>query len=258
MSDPISTVGGRVVSLTESARDRGELRVPSLPDWSVRDLIAHFADLLQRYATDVRSSASFSDGPQALPEWNASVIAASDSKSLDELIAAIPEGLGSLTEALAEADPDETRDFHAGMKVPIEAIESIVLGELLVHGWDLSRALGERWPIYTAEVDTVFRGVTPVIPIWMNPERCAGHTATYRISVRGGDSYLWQFENGEFVTEPVGSPHIDCHISGAAGALMLTFYQRRSPLWGAATGRVFAWGFKPWLAFTLASRFYQP
>ena len=53
--------------------------------------------------------------------------------------------------------------------------------------------------------------------------------------------------------------HIDCHIGGSPQAILLILYRRLSRWSASLTGRVAAaWGRRPWLAFSLADRFYQP
>ena len=51
---------------------------------------------------------------------------------------------------------------------------------------------------------------------------------------------------------------IDVHISGDPAALLLVFYGREPQWRHIATGRMLAWGCKPWLALTLTSRFHKP
>jgi hypothetical protein len=55
---------------------------------------------------------------------------------------------------------------------------------------------------------------------------------------------------------PPTSRHRD--IGGSPQAILLILYRRLSPWRAALTGRVVAWGRRPWLAFSLADRFYLP
>ena len=50
----------------------------------------------------------------------------------------------------------------------------------------------------------------------------------------------------------------DCRISADPSAFLLVNYRRRAPWRYVSTGRIVAWGRRPWLGLGLAGRFHRP
>jgi len=148
--------------------------------------------------------------------------------------------------------------FHGGEQVRADIALGILLGELVVHGWDVAQALRRPWPIDPGHVAMIFEGLNPVLPGWVRPERVRDLTANFEIRLRGQDNHVWAFRDGHLQVDPCGRGRIDVHISADPAPFLLTCY-RREPQWKhIATGRILAWGRKPWLAPTLISRFHTP
>jgi hypothetical protein len=54
---------------------------------------------------------------------------------------------------------------------------------------------------------------------------------------------------------------VAAHVGGGAAdpwSFLLVLYGRSGPLKPALTGRILAWGRRPWLAFTLPTLFRKP
>jgi hypothetical protein len=148
--------------------------------------------------------------------------------------------------------------FHGGGRVRADVALGILLGELVVHGWDVARALRRPWPIDPGHAALVIEGLNPVLPGWVRPGRVRGLTAGFEICLRGQDSHVWAFRDGRLQVNPRDRGRIDVRVSADAAAFLLVCY-RREPQWKhIATGRMLAWGRKPWLALTLPSRFHEP
>ena len=63
----------------------------------------------------------------------------------------------------------------------------------------------------------------------------------------------------ETLTYSDGSPpNAAVHISANPVAWLLVGYGRRSQWWAAATGKIVAWGRKPWLAFRVGRLLVSP
>ena len=66
------------------------------------------------------------------------------------------------------------------------------------------------------------------------------------------------FSDGRLSVDPGEHPRIDVHISGDPVATLLVVYKRRSQWPSILTGRLAAWGRKPWVAFRLTSYLVAP
>jgi uncharacterized protein (TIGR03083 family) len=259
MLDVVKSASARFVALAEAAEPKAGTDVPATPGWTVRDLVAHVAAGLPRYAAGLRGRADWAESPEGLRDWNVEGLGRVAGADYPELLDQLREVVPDVIAALADHDPADTLGFHAGVVAPVSCVGGILVGEFLLHGDDLAAATRLPWRIPPREAAVAFGGTLPLLPTWVHPERSAGHSATYEIRLRQGlGTHRWTFADGSLATDARPDAKVDCHLSGDAAALMLVFYRRRSPWWGAATGKVMAWGRRPWLAFTLASRFHQP
>jgi hypothetical protein len=94
-------------------------------------------------------------------------------------------------------------------------------------------------------------------PGWIDPDRAGDLTATFELRLRGGSTRVWSFRNGRLELGADGR-RPDVHISADPPALLLVFYGRQSQWPHIARGHLLAWGRRPWLAFTLTTRFHKP
>ena len=148
--------------------------------------------------------------------------------------------------------------FHGGELVPADAALGILLGELVVHGWDIAQALGRPGPLDPGHGALSREGLAPILPGWVDPERARGLTATFQVRLRGQATHVFRFQDGRLRVDPDREPPIDVRISGDPAALLLVLYRRQSPWRHIARGRLVAWGRRPWLALSFAGRFHEP
>jgi hypothetical protein len=87
---------------------------------------------------------------------------------LDEAV----EAVISQVEAYGDASPSYR--FHGGEMVGADVALGILLGELLVHGYDLARTMRRSWPVTREQVSLIWSGVEPILPGWVYPDRSAG------------------------------------------------------------------------------------
>jgi hypothetical protein len=92
----------------------------------------------------------------------------------------------------------------------------------------------------------------------VNAGKATGLRATYDIRIRGGDRFDFIFDDGELnIVEP-SSRRVDCHISADPVAFLLVVWNRQSQWPAIATGKLMAWGRKPWLGPQLRALMRNP
>jgi putative sterol carrier protein len=192
------------------------------------------------------------------------------------------DALGPLTESLVAQDPDRDPaalaariDRHAarfladasalrdtkpspwlveGIAVPRVAIAAHLLSECLVHGHDIAQAQRVPWTIERKHAGLALMGFAfPLIArldrrALVDQERTHGFTATYEITVRGAGRVYLALDDGAVSVRERRGERVDCHLSADPATLLLLLFGRISQWPAMLTGRLFAWGTKPWLA----------
>jgi uncharacterized protein (TIGR03083 family) len=256
----------RVQPAIDRLADRFTALVTAAPDpaapipgstWTVRDAAAHVVTVTRRFSDRPEGRGTWVRDPRELGALNDAQIEALGEPGMEELAAGLRRELAALAaqvRAYGAAPPSFT--FHGGEQVAADVALGILLGELVVHGWDVARATGRPWPIDGGDVELILQGVEPILPGWVDRDAARGLTATFEVRLRGGGTHRWSFRDGRLQVGQGGRP--DVRISADPAALLLVFYRRQSQWPHVASGRLLAWGRRPWLALTLAGRFHQP
>lgn len=158
-----------------------------------------------------------------------------------------------LDEAATHSAEEERAWLVEGTVVALPTMTCHLLNETIMHGRDIARGDGRRWPISPAHAALVFDGF--IWPIFravgpramVDQQAAAGVRATYDLRLRGGRRYRFAFDDGALTIEGPTPDPVDCHISADPAALLLVAWGRRSQWRAIATGKLVAWGRKPWL-----------
>jgi putative sterol carrier protein len=110
------------------------------------------------------------------------------------------------------------------------------------------------------DMRTIFVGLLPLLPHYVDPEGAAGFTASFDIRLRGDPNARgrFEFDAGRLTVRQGDAGKVDCRVSADPATFVLILYGRSNLLRPVLTGRVFASGRKPWLGLTLPGRFRRP
>ncbi len=128
-----------------------------------------------------------------------------------------------------------------------------LLNETVMHGADIARAAGRPWPGNRRHAALAIQGfLLPVISqldprSMVDQEKAAGVRATYEVRLRGGGRAQFLFDDGAVTVAEPHTRRVDCYILADPVALLDVMWDRQSQWTAIATGKLLAWGRKPWL-----------
>ncbi len=265
--DAIESLAGRVAGLIRSASDLRRA-VPGL-EWTAGETAAHLVVIFRAVTEAITGEeakwmAPYLSGPDSAParvaEGNARTLAQMTAHDATSLSAQLGEAVRAFLDALGGQSPSRrvnTPWWGEGQSRDLARLTAIALGELLVHGHDIAKALGQRWPIDPAHARLVLDAAMWEIPLHVNPETARDVDASYMIHVRGGPRFVIHFRQGS-ATMHTSSQPVDCHLWVDPVAFLLVGYGRISQWGPIAKGKLVAWGRKPWLGFRFKSLLLNP
>jgi uncharacterized protein (TIGR03083 family) len=221
--------------------------------WSVAETANHMSHCYSSFIDAFRGT--FTVAPEDVDPHNAAVLAADPERDLDVLADRVEAGMRDYLEVAGSVDEDEMVDFFAGMVVPASGVTASLLGEALVHGYDIARAENLPWMIEPEHAILTLHGLGPVMVHFVDEKAAADLDAGFEIRVRGGSPSYWYFEKGWLTVEESPVLPVDCHIWADPVTFMLMSYNRIGPTVPVLSGKLRVWGRKPWLATRLGGMF---
>jgi uncharacterized protein (TIGR03083 family) len=249
----------RVVRLAATAPD-AEVAVPD-SDWTVRDVLVHLALGAEAYLTYVHGATEpFVDVSDvaggSLARSSAAKLAGDPERDLLALTTRVSAAMASLLDATAGRHSNDPVMWNA---VPLElgSMMAMGLGEYLLHGLDIARALSQPWRIEPEDARLVLAAAMPLLPLLVNPATTAGVRVAYDLRIRGGERFMVRIDDGALAVGR-SDGRVDCHVSAEPAALLLVAYGRRSQWIPVLTGKLTAWGRKPWAGLRLTRYIVTP
>jgi hypothetical protein len=166
-----------------------------------------------------------------------------DARATAFLAEPLPPAAGGLSPWLIE-----------GITVPRVALACHILSESLVHGHDIARAQRVAWSIERGHAGLALMGFAFPLLARLEPralvrqEAARGVDACYEVRVRGAGSVFLSLRDGAMSVRTRPERGVDCHLSADPATLLLLLFGRVSQWPAILTGRLFAWGPRPWLA----------
>ena len=254
-AEAIGRVGRRLADLLAQADD------PNRPvkglEWTLGELAAHLAARTGRLAAFLAGS--------AMPQGEVSDIGAENRADIRERRESSFADLVTELRADVDAFVGTTRGrlgsdpfpWYSGIILDVATGSGVLLGELVVHGFDAARTLGRPWPIAADDARTILRASAALAPWYVDAERTKDERTTYRVAVRGGPVFRVRVEDG---TVSVGSAEgpADCTIRADPVTLALLVYGRVGRTSAAVRGKLVATGRRPWRALRFERSFLPP
>jgi hypothetical protein len=247
----------RVSALIRAIRDPG--RPTNGLEWTLGQTAAHVVSDVRMHREWLRGEGTIDYGVPDLStrnRQNAEKLGASEPGELARLLdAEVNAFAGEVEQSL----PSATIPAEVGPALTVGQVVCVLLGEFLVHGFDLATTLGRPWSIGRSEANLVAAGSLAILPQFVNEPAARGARVAYELRLRDGPRVVVRIDHG---TLSVESSHpggrVDARIWADPAAFLLVGYGRTGQ-WGAiAHGKLLAWGRKPWTAFRFATYLRNP
>jgi uncharacterized protein (TIGR03083 family) len=247
----------RFIALLRTANGEDAARAVPGMRWTVGEVAEHVLAGMRSYrvmaAGGERTWKSFATSA----EDNDASIAATPERDLASVAAALPAAVAELAKLCAERG-DALVPYHENTEVPATVLAGLAVGELVLHGRDIARAIKTPWPIGADEATVVIAAALTIVPHFVDESAAQGFSAIYDLRLHGGTRSTLSFVDGVLTTRAGSPDRADCHIAADPSAFVLLAYGRTSLAWPIATGKMIAWGRRPWLAFQLLPKLRNP
>lgn len=262
--EALRAAASRTSALVRSVTDPAT-PVPNL-SWTVAETAAHLVTGLQHYTglvtgeTDIQEHLALASAA-ATPSERA-VIA--NARLLEEFPERDPRRLADMLVRAAEGfiavsdrrPTDEPMLTFNGLPMTVPIMTSAMLGEQLIHGLDIARAVGADWTITRTEALHVIAGVMAMIPDYLDRQKAAGLHLAYELRFRDGPRYRVTIDDGSAAVGLAGGT-VDCWISADPVAYLLVGYGRSGQWASILRGKILSAGRKPWLGAKLGQLFVK-
>jgi hypothetical protein len=257
VGDCLLGAAGRLTSLLEQTPDATAIAEPT--SWTVAETAAHVLAELSDHA-DLAESGREPGLPDG-PAWkkgrqaNAEQLQRFPERDLHRIAAQLVPAAQRAVDALRghEGLVWSTN----GLLWTGEQTLQLLLGEQLVHGLDIARAAGLPWEISPRDALEVAKGSLALLPDYLTPRDDAARRLSYEIRLRGGPSYRFDVV-GDSATVGPAAGKVDCVVSADPVAFVKVGYGRANPALAALTGKMVAFGRKPWLGLSFGSLLAAP
>jgi uncharacterized protein (TIGR03083 family) len=244
-------------SISDSCAD---VPVPGLA-WTVAETAAHLVALLRQSAAFASGSRDGAAERAALPPSGGigERLALGNARELDRLgerrIPVLRQLLGSSVDEYAtliagrrNGGPVETL---SGPEDPA-AMTAALVGEQLVHGFDLARAVGRRWTIDPDAARLTLTGLAPFLPFMVDAEAIRHVRARIEVRIVGGPRFTLVLEHGSAAVEPADG-RCDCWVRAQPVPYLLIGYGRVNRWLPMLRRQIRAGGRRPWIAARMGS-----
>jgi uncharacterized protein (TIGR03083 family) len=227
--------------------------------WTARDAVVHLAvgaDVYADIATGIPSpiTSVARDDLAAFSAQRIWDVAETDPGKLAAFLESSMERFLSGTQGWAG---EQEVSWHTGLALDLADLTGILAADVLVHGYDVSCAVGAPWPIDPGHALLTIGSYAPLLRLVVNPETTQGLTAAYGVTIRGGPTLTVRFTDGQFALEPPGAD-VDCEISVDPVAFLLVLTARLSRWPAVSLGLITAGGRRPDLAIGFPDLFVFP
>jgi len=238
-------------------RNADPLARPPGMKWTVHQIVAHVLTVARRY----QGMAHGREYPHPANPRELDVI---NQRELEAAMAPIPQLAHQLLTLAAEMDSffdavtnePATIRFPAGAVIDGITVQTNWLGELLLHGQDVARAVKTPWELPERDMLLVARGLMQVGPAYLRAAISPAIDVCVASQLSGARPYLVHIRHGTAeIRARRPDDHPDAVLRLPASTFTQLFYQRIGLFSAVLRGLRITGGRRPWVALKLMSYF---
>lgn len=244
---------GRMTALLEKT----PASAPAIGDWNAGDLGTHLKHLFALYPDLIAGKSSPVPDHLDMTGYWRSVLEGDSERDPAAAAAAIRRHAEAFTAAATEENWLSDVTWHGGVQIPVYALASVLINESEIHGMDLAHSNGGEWTITREAAVLIFEGHLPILPAYLNKEASADLDAIFEVKLRGGPTIYVLVDHGDLEIRDDKPRRVDCRISADPVSYLLTGYGRVGKWKPILTGKIAAYGRKPWLGLRFPNLFHS-
>lgn len=228
------------------------------PAWTVRDAAAHLVSGTAFYAELAAGATSpiTELTPAAMGAFNARRLADIADTEPGALAKAVTASVDHFLDATGGRPGGTPVRWHAGVPLELSQLTGILVGEYLLHGYDIAASAGAAWPIGTDHMALASHPMRTLLPMAVDPATSRGHTAAYRLDLGPLGCSTVRFVDGAVGAGPCDDTPVDCVISADPVAFLLVRQRRLAHTAATALGLLRFGGPRPELGPTYLRLFH--
>ena len=223
--------------------------------WTTRDAVGHLLTVIRRYT----HGPTLGETPRDVDRINDEELAALGAVPCAELLDQLERELKSTRELFAPEGLDLRMrvPFHGGANIDFAAALSNIIGELLIHGYDVAQAAGRPWALDDRDALLILNGGVQILPAYA--VRNTPQSLRVRLSVPGALPWLLDFNRGQLTSTPSSEDaDVDAVVRVPAPTLTLALYSRLSAPMALRGGLRVVGGRRPWRILRLPALIERP
>ena len=247
--------------LADLIRPLPDLERP-IPDseWTAREAVAHLVIGLDLYSEIATGTPSPIEGstPGDYAEFSRRRIADVAETDPAKLAYLLADASDRFRSAVTGPAGDTLVNWHNGIELDLVTLAGLMLGEVVLHGYDIGVAMRRPWPLVPAEVSLILDTCGRLMGLMVDADRTEGLTVAIGIELRGLASFVVRFDDGELSVAPPGEGPVDSTLSADPTAFLLVTSGRMARWPAFALGLYEAGGNRPELAVGFKDLFVFP
>ena len=244
---------GEAQHLAEVMRTIEDVSPRAVGVWDVGETMAHVAAGPGHALAVIRGEVA----PVSMDDvaaHNAAQLAADPQRDPQVLAGRLEAGTQDLVAYAREVDGDPPVTPFTDVEVPLSAVLGLMLAELLVHGFDITRATARPWVIDPEAAALAVTTQRAFMPFSLRPD-AAELVLAVDLRIRRTDPVIVVVGAGTVRIEPADTQAVDFHYSADAWAHLLVGFHR-IPVWQPfLRGQLAVWGRRVWRVNDFANAF---